>query len=62
MEKITTARKEGKREWLYNGKVVIAVFRPLSKSGQQADNKEKTKNSILEKKRTRATWTKRGED
>ena len=41
VEKIRAARNEGKRAWLYNGKVVIAVFGPPDKSGQQADSKEK---------------------
>ena len=62
MEKIRTARNEGKRAWLYNGKVVVAVFGPPGKIGQQDVSKEKIDNSIIGTKTIRATWMKRGED
>ena len=62
MGKIRTARNEGKRAWLYKGKVVIAVFGTPSKTRQQAGSKEKTKNSIIGTKTIRVAWTKRGED
>ena len=61
MEKIRATRKERKRVWLYNGKVVIAMFGPHDKVGQQFGSKEKTVNYIIGRKTTRSTWMKRGE-
>ena len=62
VEKVRATRNEGKRAWFYNGKVVIVVFGPHGKIGQQADNEEKTGNSIIGRKTTGSTWMKRGED
>ena len=62
VEKVRAARNEGKRAWLYNGKAIIAVFRPHGKTGQQENNKEKTSNSIIGRKTTGSTQMKRGED
>ena len=62
VKKIRAAINEGKRAWLYNGKVVIAVFGTHDKIGQQADGKEKIENSIIGRKTTRATWMERGKD
>jgi len=47
VEKIRIAKNEGKRAWLYNGKVIIAVFGPLGKTRQRTGSKEKTENSII---------------
>lgn len=61
VEKIRATRNEGKRAWLYNGKVVIAMFRPHGKAGQQFGSKEKPINSIIGRKTMRSRWMKRGE-
>ena len=39
VEKNRAARNEGKRAWLYNGKVVIAMFGPHDKAGHQFGSK-----------------------
>ena len=62
VEKVRAARNEGKRAWLYNSKAVIAVFGPHGKTGQQADNEEKTSNSIIGRKTIGSTCMKRGKD
>ena len=62
VKKIRAARNEGKRAWLYNGKAIIPVFGTQDKTGQQADSKKKTENSIIGKKTARETWMERGED
>ena len=53
MEKTIAARNEGKRVFLYNGKVIIAMFGPHGKIGQQARSKEKKINFIIGRKTTR---------
>eukprot|EP00253_Pinus_taeda_P032593 PITA_32593 len=45
MLKVRVARDEGKRAWIYKGKVVIARFGPPSKTEQQDGNKEEATNS-----------------
>jgi hypothetical protein len=40
MSKVRTARDEGKRAWLFKGKVVIAFFGPHSKTGHKAVTKK----------------------
>ena len=62
VKKIRATRNEGKKAWLYNGKVVIVVFWTRDKTRQQSGSEEKTENSIIGRKKTRATWMKRGED
>ena len=62
VEKVRATRNEGKRACLYNGRAVIAVFRPHGKVGQQVDNEQKAGKSIIGRKATGSTWMKRGED
>lgn len=50
MEKVRAARDEGKRAWLYKGKVVISCFGPYSNLSQRADNSKMTTNSLVERK------------
>ena len=61
MSKVRAARDEGKRAWLFKGKVVIAFFGPHSKTGQQGGSQEVTTNSLAGNYATRPVWTDRGE-
>jgi hypothetical protein len=62
MSKVRTARDEGKKAWLFKGKVVIAFFSPHSKTGQQGGSQEATANSLIGNYATRPVWANRGED
>ena len=57
MEKIRTARNEGKRAWMFNGKAVIAHFGHRSNEGQQEGNKGATTNTLTYSDITRSTIT-----
>jgi hypothetical protein len=60
--KVREARDEGKRAWLFKGKVVISFFGPHSKTGQQVGSQEEATISLEGKYATRPVWTNRGED
>ena len=62
MSKVRAARDEGKRAWIYKGKVVIAQFGSPSKTGQQDDNKEETTNSLTGNQEARSVWENRDKD
>jgi hypothetical protein len=62
MSKVREARDEGKRAWLFKGKVVIAFFGPHSKTGQQGGSQEAIANSLAGNYATRPEWENRGED
>jgi hypothetical protein len=62
MSKVRTTRDEGKRAWLFKGKVVIAFFSPHSKTRQQGGSQEATTNSLTRNYATRPVWANRGED
>jgi hypothetical protein len=62
LSKVRAARDEGKRAWLFKGKVVIAFFSPLSKTGQQVGSQKETTISLAGKYETRLVQTNRGED
>jgi hypothetical protein len=62
MTKVRAARDEGKRAWIYKGKVVIAQFGPPSKTRQQNDNKEETTNSSARNEEARLVWASRDKD
>jgi hypothetical protein len=62
MTKVRAARDEGKRAWLFKGKVVIAFFGPRSKIGQQGGSQEAITNSLAGNYATRPVWANRGED
>ena len=60
--KVRVARDEGKRAWLFKGKVVIAFLGSHSKTGQQVGSQEETTISLAGKYATRPVGTNRGED
>jgi hypothetical protein len=60
--KVRAARDEGKRAWLFKGKVIIAFFGPHSKTRQQVGSQEEATISLVGKYATRPIWTNRGED
>jgi len=60
VEKNRAAINKGKITWLYNAKVIIAMFAPHEKTGQKYGSKEKIVNCIIGMKTTRSTWMKRG--
>jgi hypothetical protein len=62
MSKVREARDEGKRAWLFKGKVVIAFFGPHSKIGQQGGRQEAITNLLEGNYATRSIWENRGED
>jgi len=62
MSKVRETRDEGKRAWIYKGKVVIAHFGPPCKTGKQDDNKEKAKNSLARNQEARLVWASRDKD
>lgn len=57
MTKVRAAKDEGKRAWIYKGKVVIAQFGPPSKTRQQNDNKGEARNE-----EARTVWASRDKD
>ena len=57
MEKIRTARNEGKRAWMFKGKAIIAHFGHHSNEGQQEGNKGATTNTLACSDTTRSTIT-----
>jgi hypothetical protein len=59
MTKVREARDEGKRAWIYKGKVVIAQFGPPSKTRQQDNNKEEATNSSARNEEARSVWASR---
>jgi hypothetical protein len=61
-KKVRAARDEGKRAWIYKGKVVIAQFGPPSKTRQQNDNKEEAANSSARNEEARSVWESRDKD
>jgi hypothetical protein len=62
MTKVRAARDEGKRAWIYKGKVVIAQFGPPSKAKQQNNNKEETTNSSARNEEAGSVWASRDKD
>ena len=60
--KFRVARDEGKRVWIYKGKVVIVQFGPPSKTRQQNDNKEEVANSLARNEEARSLWASRDKD
>jgi hypothetical protein len=46
LSKVREARDEGKRAWLFKGKVLISFSGPHSKTGQQFGNQEETTISL----------------
>ena len=50
---VRATRDEGKRAWLFKGKVVISFFGPHSKTGQQVGSQEETTISLARKYATR---------
>ena len=62
MTKVRAARDEGKRAWIYKGKVVIVQFGPPSKTRQQNDNKEEAANSSARNEEARSVWASRDKD
>jgi len=62
LSKVRAARDEGKRAWLYKGKVVIAIFGPPSKARQQNNNQEVIANPLAENIAASSGWANRGVD
>jgi len=60
--KVRAARDEGKRAWLFKGKVVISFFSSHSKTGQQVGSQGETTISLAGKYATRPFETNRDED
>ena len=59
--KVKAERYEGKKQWLYKDKAVIAVFGP-SKARQQNNNQEVIANPLAENIAARSGWENRGVD
>jgi len=62
LSKVRAARDEGKRAWLYKGKVVIVVFGPPSKARHQNNSQEVIANPLAENIAARLGWANRGLD
>ena len=62
MSKVRATRDEGKRAWIYKGKVVIVRFGPPSKTKQKYGNKEEATNSSTRNKKVRSVWESRDKD
>jgi hypothetical protein len=62
MTKVRAARDEGKREWIYQGKTVIAQFGPPPKTRQRNNNKEEAANSSTRNEEARSVWESRDKD
>ena len=62
MLKVRAARDEGKRAWIYKGKVVIAQFGPPSRTEQQDGNKEEATNSSTGNQKARLVSENRDKD
>ena len=59
LSKLRATRNEGKRAWLYKGKVVIVVFGPPSKARQQNNNQEVIANPLAENIAASSGWANR---
>ena len=62
MPKVRATRYEGKRAWIYKGKVVITQFGTPSKTRQQNDNKEEVTNSLARNEEARSVWESKDKD
>ena len=62
LSKVRAAKDEGKRAWLYKGKVVIVVFGPPSKAREQNSSQEVIANPLAENIAARSGWENRGVD